>query len=165
MMKTKRMVTDALLTAVLFVLQVALMHLPNIELVSLTVILYTLVLGKRVIGILTAFTILEGILYGFGIWWVSYLYIWPILAGCTWILKKFHAPDWAYAILSCVYGLSFGLLCSIPYLAGGIGAALSWWISGIPFDIIHGVSNLILAAVLFRPFERVLRYCSTKVFG
>ena len=96
MNNSKRLAADGLLTAVLFVLQVALSYLPNIELVSLSVILYTLVLGKRVIPILLAFSLLEGLLYGFGIWWISYLYIWPILAGCTWLLKKFHSPDWGY---------------------------------------------------------------------
>ena len=81
MNNSKRLAADGLLTAVLFVLQVALSYLPNIELVSLSVILYTLVLGKRVIPILLAFSLLEGLLYGFGIWWISYLYIWPIQIG------------------------------------------------------------------------------------
>lgn len=156
---TRRLVTDALLTAILFALQAALAYLPNIELVSLFVILYTLMLGKRVIPILTAFTLLEGVLYGFGVWWISYLYIWPILAGVTWSLKRFHAPDWAYAVLSCLYGLGFGLLCSLPYLVGGIGAAFTWWIAGIPFDLVHGISNLILSLVLFQPLKRGLGWC------
>ena len=159
MNNSKRLAADGLLTAVLLVLQVALSYLPNIELVSLSVILYTLVLGKRVIPILLAFSLLEGLLYGFGIWWISYLYIWPILAGCTWMLKKFHSPDWGYWFLSCGFGLCFGLLCSIPYLAGGLGAALAWWIAGIPFDLLHGLGNLAVASVLFHPFKRILSYC------
>ena len=122
-------------------------------------ILYTLVLGKRVIPILLAFSLLEGLLYGFGIWWISYLYIWPILAGCTWMLKKLHSPDWGYWFLSFGFGLCFGLLCSIPYLAGGLGAALAWWIAGIPFDLLHGLGNLAVASVLFHPFKRILSYC------
>ena len=126
MKESRRLAVDGLLTALLFVSQVAIGYLPNIELVSLFVITYTLVLGKRVIPILTAFTLLEGILYGFGIWWVSYLYLWPVLAGLTWVLRKFHAPDWGYAFLSCGFGLGFGLLCSIPYLAGGfLGGLIS----------------------------------------
>lgn len=152
----RRIVTDAFLTAILFALQIALAYLPNIELVSLFVILYTRILGKRVLPILTAFTLLEGILYGFGIWWISYLYLWPFLAGCTWCLKKLNSPDWGYVILSSLYGLSFGFLCSLPYLSGGVGAMFSWWIAGIPFDLIHGISNLILALILLNPLQRIL---------
>lgn len=157
--KTRRLVTNAFLAGILFVVQVALMHLPNIELVSLLVMLYTLLFGKQIIGILAVFVVLEGILYGFGIWWISYLYIWGILAGGTWLLQRMKMPNWSYAVLSCVFGLSFGFFCAIPYLSGGIGAALSWWISGIPFDIIHGISNLVIAFLLFRPLGRVLREC------
>lgn len=156
---TRRLITDAFLTAILFVLQIALSYLPNIELVSLFVILYTLMLGRRVTPILTAFTLLEGTIYGFGVWWFSYLYIWPILAGMTWLLKRAGVPDWCYAVLSCLHGLGFGFLCSLPYLSGGIGAAFTWWIAGIPFDLVHGVSNLILAWILFRPLRRVLSFC------
>ena len=112
-----KMAADGLFAAVLFALQVSMLHLPNIELVSLMVILYTLVLGKRVLNILITFTILEGVFHGFGIWWVSYLYIWPILAGLTALLRQFDAPDWGYGILSCLFGLSFGFLCSLPYIA------------------------------------------------
>lgn len=159
MSHTRQVVTDGFLAAALFALQVAMIHLPNIELVSITVIVYTLVLGKRVLTILTAFTILEGLFHGFGIWWISYLYIWPILAGLTAVLKKLGAPDWGYGILSCFFGFSFGLLCSIPYLAGGPGALFAWWISGIPFDIVHGISNLVIGLVLFKPLRRILNLC------
>ena len=159
MKESRRLAVDGLLTALLFVSQVAIGYLPNIELVSLFVITYTLVLGKRVIPILSAFTLLEGILYGFGIWWVSYLYLWPVLAGLTWVLRKFHAPDWGYAFLSCGFGLGFGLLCSIPYLAGGFSAAFVYWTNGLSLDLIHGASNLVIALFLFRPVRQVLHYC------
>lgn len=155
-----KMAADGLFAAVLFALQVSMLHLPNIELVSLMVILYTVVLGKRVLNILITFTILEGVFHGFGIWWVSYLYIWPILAGLTALLRQFDAPDWGYGILSCLFGLSFGFLCSLPYIAGGPGAMFAWWIAGIPFDLVHGISNLIIGLVLFRPAKRILGFCS-----
>lgn len=162
MSPSRRLAEDGLLTAILFALQISLSYLPNIELVSLFVILYTLVLGKRVIPILLAFSLLEGLLYGFGIWWVSYLYVWPILSGFAWLLKKYHFPDWGFWFLSCGFGLCFGFLCSIPYLSGGLGAALSWWIAGIPFDLLHGIGNLAVAFVLFRPFKRILYYCLNR---
>jgi len=159
MEQTKEIVIDGFLAAVLFALQIALIHFPNIEMVSLMVILYTLVFGKRVLRILTVFIILEGMFHGFGIWWISYIYVWPILAGLTGLLKKHHAPDWGYGILSCLFGFGFGLLCSLPYIAGGLGAVFAWWISGIPFDIVHGISNLVIGLVLFQPLKRILILC------
>lgn len=32
----------------------------------------------------------------------------------------------------------------------------SWWIAGIPYDLIHGVSNFILCIILFKPLNKVL---------
>ena len=52
---------------------------------------------------------------------------------------------------------------SIPYLfIGGIHTAVAWWVSGIPFDMIHGVSNFVLMLVLYKPLRRVLEHCVVR---
>ena len=52
---------------------------------------------------------------------------------------------------------SFGALCAIPYFfIGGWQMAFSWWVSGIPYDVIHCVSNTVLVFVLFPPLRRAL---------
>ena len=54
-------------------------------------------------------------------------------------------------------------MCSIPYLLiGGIHTAVAWWVSGIPFDMIHGVSNFVLMLVLYKPLRRVLEHCGVR---
>jgi energy-coupling factor transport system substrate-specific component len=72
-----------------------------------------------------------------------------------------------WALISGSYGLSFGALCSIPYLfigsvegsiLGGLQMAFSYWLSGIPFDIAHGIANFIIAFVLFKPLYMLLSY-------
>ena len=85
---SRHLALGGILAALLFAAQAALAFLPNIELVSLLVILYTLFLGKRVVPVLLVFALLEGLLYGFGLWWVSYLYVWPLLAGLAALLKR-----------------------------------------------------------------------------
>lgn len=157
MSAARRIAEDGLLVALLFAAQVGLAFLPNVELVSLLVMAYARQLGRRVFSILMVFILLEGLLYGFGIWWVSYLYVWPILAGLSILLRMVGASSFAYGVLSCFFGFSFGFLCALPYLAGGPAAAFSWWIAGIPFDVVHGISNLVLALALFRPVCRVLQ--------
>ena len=53
--------------------------------------------------------------------------------------------------------LCFGALCAIPYFfIGGWQMAFSWWVSGIPYDVIHCVSNTVLVFVLFPPLRRAL---------
>lgn len=162
--RIRRLVTDAFLAALMLLLQIALAALPNIEVVSLLVILYTLLLGIRVFLILSVFAILEGILYGFGLWLIAYLYVWPLLAVLVLLLKRIHTPDWGYAVLSGIFGLSFGLLCSIPYGFNGIGTLISQWINGLSFDLLHGISNLILTFILFKPLKRTFTLCLNQLF-
>lgn len=51
----------------------------------------------------------------------------------------------------------FGGLCSLVYLGfGGIKTAFAWWIAGIPYDILHGISNFVLMLILYRPIRKVL---------
>ncbi|ADL05905.1 hypothetical protein [Lacrimispora saccharolytica] len=158
LLTTRELVLDALLSALLFVSQAGLSWLPNVELVSLLLILYTLVFRKHVWLILYVFVVLEGLVYGFGPWWFSYLYVWPILPGAVFLIYKNKTPKpFGISLLSAIFGMLFGLFCSGFYLiAGGIGGALTWWTAGIPYDIVHGTSNFFLSLVLFQPLYRLL---------
>ncbi|MBE6878138.1 MAG: hypothetical protein E7488_03095 [Ruminococcaceae bacterium] len=130
--------------------------LPNIEVTSFFVMLFTLVLGKKMLLVVPAFTLIEGCIYGFGIWWVMYLYAWPLLAFITWLVRKKDSVL-LYSIISGVFGLFFGALCSIPYLfIGGPAMMFNWWIAGIPFDLIHGPSNFLIMLLLYKPVRRVM---------
>ena len=159
--KTKITVRDIAITGMMIatieVAKNALAFIPNVELVSLLIILFTLYFGKKILFVIPAFILLEGCIYGFGLWWIMYLYVWPLLALITYIMRK-QESVWVWAIMSGSFGLAFGALCSIPYIVlSGPKAAFAWWVSGIPFDILHCVSNFVLCLVLFKPLSKVMR--------
>ncbi len=158
LLTTRELVLDALLSAILFVSHISLSGLANVELVSLLLILYTLVFGRHVWLILYVFVILEGLVFGFGLWWFSYLYVWPILPAAVFLIYKNNGPKpLGISLLSGIFGMLFGLFCTASYLIyGGVGAALSWWTAGIPYDIVHGTSNFFLSLVLFQPLYQLL---------
>ncbi len=147
----KELVLIALLSTLLLVLQIGLAFLPNIEVVSLLIILYTLFFKKKTLYIIYIFALLEGLVYGFGIWWIMYLYVWTILWGITMLLKEEKSPV-IWAFVSGFFGLFFGVLCSVPYfITGGVSLGLSWIASGLLMDVIHGVGNFLVALLLFQP--------------
>lgn len=78
----------AVCTALVFALQVALAAIPNGECVTLLFILYTLYFRKRTLYIIYAFALLEGMVYGFGLWWFMYLYVWTILWAVVTLLGR-----------------------------------------------------------------------------
>lgn len=150
-------VTMGILGAILFAGQLGMSFLPNIEPVSALIVLYTLVYGRQVFPAIYVFVLLEGLFFGFGIWWVSYLYIWSILALVVLLFRKIDSAL-LWAVLSGAFGLSFGALCAIPYLiSGGPYAAFSYWSAGIPFDIAHCAGNFVLTLILYKPLLPLLK--------
>ena len=153
-----------MMVAVIEACKFVMASLPNIELTSFWLILFTLMIGWKIVFVVPVFILLEGMIYGFGLWWVMYLYAWPILVLITWFLRK-QDSVWIFSILSSAFGLCFGLLCAIPYffigfvdggVLSGLIAAFNWWIAGIPFDLIHGASNFIVMLLLYKPVKRVM---------
>ena len=145
-----------LLTALLFGGKLALAWLPNVEPVSLLVIVYTAVLGWRALLPLYAYVLLEVVTWGLNLWSVCYVYVWLILAGAAWLLRRMESPL-GWAALSGGFGLAFGARCAPGFqLSGGGAVARSWWVAGLPSFIIHSGGTLCMAQVLFRPLRSLL---------
>lgn len=158
----------AMLGAMLFASQVAMAGLPNIEIVSLLILVWTRVYRTGALPGIAVFIALEGVVYGFGIWWISYLYIWFILWGIVMLIpprksqekltgKRLALASLGWAVLSGAYGFAFGALTAIPwFFRGGPSAALAYWLSGIPFDIPHAIGNFASALLLAVPLIELL---------
>lgn len=158
-------VISAFLGALLLTVQVALAFLPNIELVSLLIIIYTLTFGRSTLYIIYVFALLEGMIYGFGIWWIMYLYVWTILYFIVTIFKK-NENVIVWSVINGFFGLCFGALCAIPYaVAGGIGAGIAWWSAGLMLDIVHGVANFVITFTLFKPLHELIRRLKNQFAG
>lgn len=158
-LNTKELVGMGMMTAAAFAGQIAMSFLPNIEIVTLLFILYTLVLGKKVFLVIYAFVLLEGIFYGFGLWWLNYLYIWTILAIVVLMFRKQDSVLF-WSIISGFYGLTYGALCSLIYLfIGGPNTAFAYWVSGLGFDVTHCIGNVVVCLILFKPLRYVLEKC------
>lgn len=156
-MPIRKLTRIALLSAILYVSKIALEFVPNVELVSLLTIVYTLVFGWEAILIVTVFNMFELIQWGFGTWWVSYLYAWPILVAITMALKKVVREEFlVWSIVSGIYGLLFGSLFAIVYIPIDTTYALTYWISGLPWDVAHCVANFIVMLILGKPLYKLL---------
>ncbi len=153
-----------MMTAVIVASKEALSFLPNIELVSFWMILFTLYFGWRVWFVVPLFILLECMLYSFGIWNLMYLLAWPVLVLIAWLFRRVDSA-WLWAIISGAFGLSYGFLCTLVYaffvirssgIAVGIATAAAWWVAGIPYDIIHCIGNFVLMLALYHPMRKVM---------
>lgn len=160
-----------MMIAVIEVCKAALAFLPNIELTTFWLILFTLFFGKRIALVIPAFILIEGSMYGFGLWWVMYLYMWPMLVLITRLFRK-QESVWFWSILSGLFGLFFGFFCAIPYVVigavdggirNGLYAGFTWWVAGIPWDMIHCAGNFVLMLILYRPVRGVMKRVTHKM--
>jgi energy-coupling factor transport system substrate-specific component len=104
-MKIKDIVLIGMMSAMMFAIQVAMaiLPLPNVELTSLLVIVFALVFGYKALFIIYIFVLLEGIFYGFHIWWVNYLYVWTVLFFVARLFRRKRSSLF-WAVISGVYG-------------------------------------------------------------
>lgn len=153
-----------LMVAFIEVCKIVMMNIPNVEMTTFLLIMFTLFFGKLVLFVVPVFILIEGVMFGFGLWWIMYLYVWPLLVLVTWLLRK-QESVWVWSLVAGAFGLLYGFFCSFPYffigavdggLVGGFSMAFSWWIAGIPWDLVHGASNFVFMLALYKPMRRIL---------
>ena len=157
----------SVIAALMFSLKVALASLPNINLNALFIILTTVYFGWKALYTVGIYVMLEGLVFGFSIWWISYLYIWPLLVVLAMLMRKNTLPV-MWAVLAGLYGLCFGPLMYIGYFAilGGWKGFLAMWIAGIPYDLVHAVSNFTTVLLLYKPLSGIMdRYAAATSAG
>ena len=158
----RELVLFAVLGAMTFAAKYVMSFLPNIEPVSLLVMLFAVVFGKKWVYPVYLYVLMEILFYGISLWNINYLYIWAVLAVSACCLRQMRG-SLGWALLSGGFGLLFGALCGIvDVFVGGISYAVSKWISGIPFDIAHCAGNFVLALLLFNPMRRLMERLYTK---
>lgn len=164
------MTVFSMLGTLMFCSKIIMEILPNIHLLGMFTITYTVVYRKKALIPIYIYVLLNGLYAGFNLWWVPYLYIWTILWALTMLLPR-NMPTKAkcivYPILCCLHGLAFGVLYAPAYmLMYGLTfeQALAWVAFGAPFDILHGIGNLV-AGLLVVPLSELLTKLMKKQHG
>ena len=159
----RELVLFGILGAMTFAAKYVMSLLPNIEPVSLMVMLFAVVFGWKWVYPVYLYVVMEILFYGISLWNINYLYIWAVLALAAMCLRKMDSAL-GWAMLSGVFGLAFGALCGIvDIFIGGFGYAVTKWISGIPFDIAHCVGNFAFALILFGPLRKLMETLYAKM--
>ena len=150
------MVLFAILGAMTFSAKYVMSFLPNIEPVSLMVMLFAVVFGWKWVYPVYLYVVMEILYFGLGTWNICYFYVWPVLVVMGIFMRKMQSAL-SWAMLSGTFGLAFGALCGIvDVFIGGFSYAVTKWVSGIPFDIAHCAGNFVIALLLFKPLRELL---------
>lgn len=151
----------AMLGTLMFTSKILMEFLPNIHLLGMLTMVYTLVFRERALIPIYLYVFLNGLYAGFNLWWIPYLYIWTILWGVTMLLPKnmpHKVSAVVYPVICALHGLAFGTLYA-PAQAIMFGLnfqqMIAWIIAGLPWDAIHMTGNFV-AGLLILPLYKVL---------
>lgn len=159
---TKEMAVFSMLGAVMYASKIIMEVVPNIHLLGVFTIAFTVVYGKKALYPIYLYVLMNGAFCGFAAWWIPYLYLWTILWGAVMLIPK-KLPEkikpFVYMVICAMHGFLFGTLYApAQALLYGLSfkAMIAWIVAGLPFDFIHGVSNF-FCGILIVPIISVLR--------
>ena len=165
---TRELAVFAMLGAVMYASKMIMELAPNIHLLGVFTIAYTVVYRKKALYPIYTYVLLNGIFSGFAAWWIPYLYLWAVLWGAVMLLPK-NMPKKirpiVYMSVCAAHGFLFGTLYA-PAQALLFGMSfqgmIAWIIAGLPWDFIHGVSNF-FCGLLIIPLISVLRLAENSM--
>ena len=135
---------------------------PNIHLLGVLTIAFTVVYRKKALYPIYTFVLITGVMSGFAGWWLPYLYLWTALWGVAMLLPQ-NMPEKAacavYMTVNALHGLLYGTLYApVQALMFGLNmeGMVAWIMAGLPWDVVHGVSNFV-CGLLIVPIVRTLR--------
>lgn len=152
----------SMLGAVMYCSKLIMEALPNIHLVGVLTMAFTLVYRKKALYPIYIFALIQGLLSGFSTWWVPYLYIWTVLWGVTMLLPRNlpkKAAPFVYMVVCGLHGLFYGVLYA-PVQAIFFGldfkGMLAWITAGFSFDALHAAGNFV-GALLVIPIATLIK--------
>ena len=156
-----------MLGTVMYISKIVMEALPNVHLLGVLTMAYTLVYRRKALVPIYVYVMLNGLLAGFNFWWLPYTYLWALLWGITMLLPK-NMPRKVsiivYSAICALHGFAYGTLYA-PAQALMFGLdfkqTIAWIIAGIPYDIIHGVSNFALGFLIL-PIAEILKKLSAR---
>ena len=163
----RELIIFSLLSALLVIGKIVFEPIPNVHPLAALVVIYTIVYRKKALIPIYVYVLIQGLLLGFSMWWVPYLYVWTVLWGITMLLPKnlpVPVAAIAYPIVTALHGLLFGTLYAPVYsLLFGLdfNGMIKWIIAGLPFDAMHALGNF-AAGFLILPISKVLRKLENK---
>lgn len=150
-----------ILGVLMFVSKLLMEFLPNIHLLGMFIMVYTLVYRWKALIPIYIYVFALLFIGGFAPWWVPNLYTWTVLWMVTMLLPRHMPRKWCYVVYPAVctfHGFAYGTLYApAQALMYGLDwrGMVAWIVAGLPFDAIHGVGNL-LTGLLIVPMVDLL---------
>ena len=153
-----------IMAATLECAKLALASIPNVEIITLLIAVYSYTFGALgVVGALV-FVLIEPLIWGFGSWFITYLIYWPTLAFIFMLLGRVKLKSRiALTGTALICTLFFGMISSLVdvglftgYFDRFFYRFGIYYARGIVFYAIQLATNAVLFPLLFIPMHKML---------
>ncbi|MBQ4150368.1 MAG: hypothetical protein IJC81_01005 [Clostridia bacterium] len=160
---TREVVVFAMLGALMLASKTLLESVPNIHPVTMLLMVYTAVYGKKAIFPLLIYLVLDTAKWGI-LSMFPYFYIFPLCYLCT-LMVPTNISDkkrqFFYTVICTSFGLFFGVLYApwqalIHFKSFTDGRIFAWIAAGFTYDLLHAAGNF-AASFLILPLEKLIK--------
>ena len=158
-MNVKQLMLMAMLTALSVVGRIFLSAIPNIQPVTVTVVISSFILRPaQAILVTCAGVFISNLFLGMGTWTIWQMLIWSLIGLMSGVIGKYRnkIPLLFLSLYAGFCGLFYGFMISIP---NAILFDINFWtyyLLGLPFDLGHAVGNVIFFTIFYPIFFKIL---------
>ncbi len=166
--KIKEITLIGILAAVCVASRMTLTFLPNIKPVTSIIVMVSAICGwKFGVKLSIVMTLVSDMLLGMGIWTFFQVLAWCIISIIAGIAgRKGRCSNIVLmTLLSGFSGYLFGFIVSFEKLIlSGFWGGVAYYLSGLPFDTLHAVGNLVFYPICYYPMKAVfVRYLNKEL--
>ncbi len=158
--KVEYIVLLAILVAIAVVGRLVGMSIPSIQLASFVIIMVGIVYGGEtgfLVGILTA--LVSDLFLGIGYWTFFQMIAWGLMGYTSGLFSEKLDNIYFRVIFGFVWAFIYGFITDFamfPFMSTiNISSLAALYIAAIPLDLVHGIINAVLLAIVYKWFKNI----------
>lgn len=158
--KVEYIVLLAILVAIAVVGRLVGMSIPGFQFASFIIIMVGIVYGGEtgfLVGILTA--LVSDLFLGIGYWTFFQMIAWGLMGYTSGLFSEKLDNIYLRVIFGFVWGFIYGFITDFamfPFMSAvNISSLVALYIAAIPLDLVHGIINAVLLAIVYKWFKNI----------
>lgn len=158
--KVEYTVLLAILVAIAVVGRLVGMSIPGFQFASFIIIMVGIVYGGEtgfLVGILTA--LVSDLFLGLGYWTFFQMIAWGLMGYTSGLFSEKLDNIYLRVIFGFVWGFIYGFITDFamfPFMSAvNISSLVALYIAAIPLDLVHGIINAVLLAIVYKWFKNI----------
>lgn len=134
-------------------------NIPNVQPTTVIIIISAFILNPMgALTVATLSSLLSNMVLGMGVWTIWQIISWGLIGLISSFVGKYHhkIPLPILSLYAGFCGMLYGFTISIP-MSKVIGNFWVYYLTGVPFDLIHAIGNVLFFYILYPIFFKIFK--------